>query len=46
MQVFEQKKPVKSGVVYRGTWNQMEVALKVMKNTENIIPRPAVSIEF
>jgi hypothetical protein len=35
-----------SGVVYRGTWNQTEVALKVMKNSESIVPRPSVSTYF
>ncbi|CAA7270611.1 unnamed protein product [Cyclocybe aegerita] len=29
------------GKVYRGTWNKMEVALKVMKNSEDITPRAA-----
>ncbi|KAF8811047.1 kinase-like protein [Phlegmacium glaucopus] len=28
------------GVVYRATWNQTEVACKVMKNSVNIVPRP------
>jgi len=35
-----------SGVVYRGTWNQTEVALKVMTNRGNIVPRPSVSADY
>jgi hypothetical protein len=44
--VFENNNLIESGVVYRGTWNQTEVALKVMKNAGKFTPRPAVSTNF
>jgi len=32
----------RSSQVYRGTWKQMEVAVKVMKNPENVSPNKSV----
>lgn len=33
-----------SAKVFRGKWNHTDVALKVMKNTEDVAPRAAVRI--
>lgn len=35
-----------SSKVFRGKWNHTDVALKVMRNTEDITPRVTVRLSF